>query len=73
MTPMTPVTDIRTAGTALFKAREQYAVSRRLAERAWDELRKAALAAISAGMSESEAARVAGVDRMTVRKWLGKR
>ena len=25
------------------------------------------------GMSESEAARLAGVDRMTVRKWLGKR
>lgn len=25
------------------------------------------------GMSEAEAARVAGIDRMTVRKWLGKR
>jgi DNA invertase Pin-like site-specific DNA recombinase len=25
------------------------------------------------GMSETEAARTAGIDRMTVRKWLGKR
>jgi DNA-binding GntR family transcriptional regulator len=29
--------------------------------------------AVAAGMSEAEAARVAGVDRMTVRRALGKR
>ena len=36
-------------------------------------LRRAILFAIAGGMSESEAARVAGVDRMTVRRALGKR
>ena len=44
-----------------------------------DERRKAAALyaairdAVEHGMSESEAARVAGVDRMTVRRALGKR
>jgi DNA-directed RNA polymerase specialized sigma24 family protein len=42
------------------------------------EARRAAQAGVVvlvtvAGVSESEAARRAGVDRMTVRKWLGKR
>ena len=35
-------------------------------------LRQAVRDAVAAGMSESEAARVAGVSRMTVRAWLGK-
>jgi hypothetical protein len=43
-----------------------------------DAVRREARAAVVVsvtlgGMSESEAARAAGVDRMTVRKWLGKR
>lgn len=37
------------------------------------ELYAAIRSAVAAGMSESEAARVAGVDRMTVRRALGKR
>lgn len=36
-------------------------------------LRDAVVAAVADGMSEAEAARLAGVDRMTVRSWLGKR
>jgi DNA invertase Pin-like site-specific DNA recombinase len=37
------------------------------------QLAAAAVTAIEAGMTESETARLAGVDRMTVRGWLGKR
>lgn len=39
-----------------------------------EEARAAVVVCVTlGGMSESEAARAAGVDRMTVRKWLGKR
>lgn len=39
-----------------------------------EEARAAVVVSVTlGGMSESEAARAAGVDRMTVRKWLGKR
>lgn len=38
-----------------------------------ERLRLRALAEIAAGRSESEVARDARVDRMTVRKWVGKR
>jgi predicted DNA-binding protein (UPF0251 family) len=41
---------------------------RQLAARVYEQIRLAVLE----GMSESEAARVAGVDRMTVRRALGK-
>lgn len=42
--------------------------------RAREEARAAVVVSVTlGGMSESEAARAAGVDRMTVRKWLGKR
>lgn len=37
------------------------------------QLAAAIVTAVQDGMSESEAARLAGVDRMTVRSWLGKR
>ena len=37
------------------------------------KVKAAVLAAIAAGMPESEAARRGDVDRMTVRKWQGKR
>lgn len=43
------------------------------AAQARNAVRNAARVEIAAGMSESEAARLYGVDRMTVRKWLGKR
>lgn len=38
-----------------------------------DNAREIALDAISSGATEAEVARILGVDRMTVRKWLGKR
>jgi transposase len=41
-------------------------------ERTTAELRAAVLAALAAGVSESAAARRAGVGRMTVRGWAGK-
>lgn len=44
---------------------ELAAVTRRLEEKTLEDLR--------AGKSESEVAREGRVDRMTVRKWLGKR
>lgn len=51
--------------------------ARQDAKRAFDEateiLRAAVMRAIEDGRSESEIARDAGVDRMTVRKWQGKR
>lgn len=47
------------------KARD---AERALAVQLYDAIRQA----VSDGMSESEAARVAGVDRMTVRRALGK-
>lgn len=37
-----------------------------------EELRDAVLHAVEAGMSESEAGRLAQVSRLTVRSWLGK-
>lgn len=37
------------------------------------QLTAAVVTAVGQGMAESEAARRAGVDRMTVRKWAGKR
>ena len=37
-----------------------------------DQLRDAVRGAIAAGMTEVEAAKLAGVTRMTVRAWLGK-
>lgn len=54
------------AGQEHQKARDELA-------RARDELRQAVLASLDEGMGESMAARLAGVDRMTVRSWAGKR
>lgn len=42
------------------------------AEQATADLRAAVREAVAAGMSEVQAAKVAGVSRMTVRSWLGK-
>lgn len=39
----------------------------------WTEMtREAVREAVADGMSESEAARLSGVTRMTIRKWVGK-
>ena len=57
---------VATAARELQRARAAQA-------RAMDKVRWAVVQAVMDGMTEAEAARIAGVDRMTVRKWLGKR
>lgn len=42
-------------------------------DRKMTELKAAVLVALSAGLPEADVARRAGVDRMTVREWAGKR
>ena len=59
------MTDLHKKGKAFKAARDR----ERLAAAA---LHEAIRVAVAKGMSESEAARVAGVDRMTVRRALGK-
>lgn len=49
------------------------AVAQSARDAAFAELKAATLAAIAAGMPEQRAAKLAGVDRMTVRRWQGKR
>lgn len=58
--------------TTLEKAAARYARAEEGREAARDALAAAVRAAVAAGMTESEAARLAGVTRMTVRAWLGK-
>jgi transcriptional regulator of acetoin/glycerol metabolism len=57
---------LKRAGRALRSARkaEQYA---------YERARMTAIAAVAVGVPEAVAARELGVDRMTVRKWMGKR
>jgi len=50
----------------------ELAVARRRVELTADVLRVLVLRAVAAGMTESEAARLAGVRRQTVRDWSGK-
>lgn len=50
---------------------EQLAAAREALQEATRAARTAALAAMAAGMSESEAARQYGVTRMTIRAWKG--
>lgn len=69
------VTDVSLARLVLRSARlgvEAKRVAAR-AEVAYADVREAARELVEAGWSESEAARVCDVDRMTVRKALGKR
>lgn len=54
------------AGCALEQARLDEAA-------AFENLRLVTLKALADGMTEAEAARLGQVDRMTVRKWRGKR
>ena len=60
------VTRLATAGHRLAVARARLAASMADAE-------AAARMALDHGVAEAEVARVLGVDRMTVRKWAGKR
>jgi tellurite resistance protein len=55
--------------TPLEVAAARYRAAVQDRDEARDLLRAAVLAAIAGGMSEAEAARVAGVTRMTVRAW----
>lgn len=59
------MTDLHKAGKAFKAARDR---ERLASAHLYEQIRLAVLE----GMSESEAARVAGVDRMTVRRALGK-
>lgn len=56
----------------LASVRAEYDFLRDAEREVWDELRARTILAVHDGMSEAEAARVAKVDRMTVRAWLGK-
>lgn len=59
------MTDLAKAGRALRSARERLKAAMQAAEEAGVE-------AHQAGTPETEIARELGVDRMTVRRWLGK-
>lgn len=61
------------AREALELAAQQHAGAREALAEAREALREAVLASLAEGMPESQAARLAGVDRMTVRSWAGKR
>ena len=56
---------VTAAGAALAAARQGQA-------EATENLRVAVVAACTDGMPEQRAARLAGVNRMTIRKWMGK-
>jgi hypothetical protein len=58
--------DLIRAGDALRSARSDE-------KAAYEEARRCALAALDAGATEYAVANTLGVDRMTVRKWDGKR
>ncbi len=62
-----------TAAQDLTRVGRRYAKARSASEALRVELADVTRSAVAAGTSESEAARLAGVDRMTVRKWTGKR
>ncbi|RRJ85920.1 hypothetical protein EG850_11075 [Gulosibacter macacae] len=59
-------TDLERAGAKLRRARAALA-------KATEEAQAAALQALAEGHAEAAVARDLGVDRMTVRKWAGKR
>lgn len=58
--------------TAVAVWADAYATNRRRLQESRDELRDAVQQAVAAGVTEVEAARLSGVTRMTVRKWVGK-
>lgn len=70
VTRMTPKKD---PAAELANRGRAYLDARAAAEEARRRLHGAIVDAVQAGVSEAEAARIAGVDRMTVRNALGKR
>lgn len=63
---MTEQDELKRVARKLLRARDSLAS-------VMNEATDAAVAANAAGIPEAEIARTLGVDRMTVRKWLGKR
>jgi DNA invertase Pin-like site-specific DNA recombinase len=59
-------------GTRLGRVGHRLAVARDKEAAVRKEAREAAIAAVKAGQSEAGVAKALGVDRMAVRKWLGK-
>ena len=57
----------------LTEAAKRYASDRARAKRSRDNLRDLVYLATRDGMTEVEAHKLAGVTRMTIRAWLGKR
>ena len=55
---------------SLAKAAAEYRYHQGQLTTARDNLAQAVRDAITAGMSQSEAARIVGVDRLTIRKWM---
>jgi hypothetical protein len=68
---LNPMNDIDRA--RLTHAANRLAKARVKLDTELDEARRIALDALGSGAAEAEVARILGVDRMTVRKWLGKR
>ena len=58
---------------AIERAGKKLRAARSAEKEAFEEARTAAIDAIENGTSETAVAIICGVDRMTVRKWLGKR
>ena len=61
------------ARRCLTESAEAYARAQAVAKATRDELRREVRHAVAAGVSEVEASRLAGVSRMTIRAWLGKK
>lgn len=55
--------------TNLEAAAAHYRAARHARDQSRDKLRDEVRAALDAGMTEAEAARIAGVTRMTIRAW----
>lgn len=66
------VTASRTAREQLDASATLYQFSRKETSLRRERLKASVRAAVAEGMSEVQAAKVAGVTRMTVRSWLGK-
>ena len=60
---MTPADKLAKAAAAYRNAQDDLAAAR-------DNLAAAVRDAVAEGMSQSEAARIVGVDRLTIRKWI---
>lgn len=68
MKPIDPANDT----TALEQSGANLRAARETEQRARDQARQDALAAIENGATETAVARHLGVSRMTIRQWLGK-